>query len=115
VAQSKLNDKYNSGMSIYDQRDKPAYERFKAEPHYAKNPHILKWWTPQHDKILAEQIARKQWIWYWSITDEIAQATQPAELDAWKEADPLCSQYAWYNVLMYFAASRAEILDKPNS
>jgi hypothetical protein len=95
-------------MSVYDQRDRPAYERFEAKPQYAQNPHILKWWTPLHDEILAAQIAHKHWIWYCSITDEIVEATQSLELDTWKDADPLCLQYAWYNVLMYFAASRAE-------
>lgn len=97
-------------MSIYDQRDKPVYSLFKVEPHYSKNHHILRWWTPSHDQTIAEQIARKQWVWYWGITDEIVKVTPAAEIEAWQNADPLCSRYAWYNVLMYFAASRAEQL-----
>lgn len=95
-------------MSIYDQRDKPAYGLFKAEPRYAKNRHILKWWKPVHNQAIIEQIAQKQWIWYWGITDEIVKITPAAELEAWRNTDPLCSRYAWYNILMYFAASRAE-------
>jgi hypothetical protein len=98
-------------MSIYDFRDRPAYERLKVERHYAENKHILKWWTPEHDKILARQIAQMQWIWYWNISDKIAAATAPARLETWKKNDPLCSQYAWYNVLMYFAAACAQQLD----
>ncbi len=95
-------------MSIYDQRDKPAYGLFTVEPRYAKNRHILKWWKPVHDQAIIEQIAQKQWIWYWGITDEIVKITPASELEAWQNVDPLCSRYAWYNILMYFAASRAE-------
>jgi hypothetical protein len=97
-------------MSIYDQRDKSAYGILKVDPHYSKNPLILKWWTSLHDQILAEQIVRKQWVWFWDITDEVVKITPTAEIEAWQNVDPLCSQYAWYNVLMYFAMSRAEQL-----
>ena len=97
-------------MSIYDYRNRPAYGLFKTEPHYSKNRHILKWWTPDHDELLGAQIARWQWVWYWNITDEIVKITPPATIESWKKADPLCSKFAWYNILMYFAAARAEQL-----
>jgi len=97
-------------MGIYDQRDKPAYGLFKVEPGCSENRHIQGWWTPGHDSVLAEQIARKQWIWYWSVTDELVKITPQDRLEAWKAEDPLCARYAWYNILMYFAASRAERL-----
>lgn len=97
-------------MSIYDHRNKPAYQNFTAKRSYCKNPHILKWWTPAHDELIASQIDKDQWLWYWGITDEIVAATPPETIQAWQETDPLCSKYAWYNVLMYFAASRAEVL-----
>ncbi len=97
-------------MSIYDYRDRPAYRPFKVEPHYAKNRHILKWWAPNHDQLVADQIARKQWVWSWSITDEIVKATPQATIEAWKKADPICREYAWYNVLMCFAEARARQL-----
>lgn len=97
-------------MSIYDYRDKPAYGLFKTEPHYSKNRYILKWWTSEHDALLVAQIARWQWVWYWGITDEIVKSTPSTTIESWKKADPLCSKYAWYNILMYFAATRAEQL-----
>lgn len=97
-------------MSIYDRRDKPAYQNFVVKRSYSKNPHILKWWTPAHDQLIANQIEKDQWIWYWGITDEIVAATPPETMQAWQQTDPLCSKYAWNNILLYFAASRAEVL-----
>lgn len=97
-------------MSIYNQRDKPAYGNFKTHPSYAKNQHILKWWNQTLDELLTTQISEWQWVWYWTITDEIVKITPSSTLDAWKKSDPLCKQYAWYNILMYFAAARAEQL-----
>jgi hypothetical protein len=97
-------------MSIYDNTDTPAYGRFDAEPSYAKNPLILRWWTPAHDELLRKQIRLEQWGWYWSITDEIVALTPPDAIEKWKASDPLCSDYAWYNVLTYFAESRAQEL-----
>jgi hypothetical protein len=68
----------------------------------------LKWWSPSHDKLLHKQIEKEQWIWYWAITDEILAITPTETIETWKAEDPLCSQYAWYNILMHFALSRAE-------
>ena len=95
-------------MSVYDHRDRPAYMNDGAEPHYCKNPHILQWWTPSHDEVLAKQIEEEQWVWYWDITDKIVAVTEPDIIEIWKLVDPLCSKYAWYNVLMYFAIARAD-------
>jgi len=98
-------------MSIYNNRTKPAYGPYRKEPEsYSRNRHILKWWTPGHDNVLSSQIARWHWVWYWTITDKIVEITPPEIVEAWRETDPLCSKYAWYNVLMYFAKSRAEQL-----
>jgi hypothetical protein len=97
-------------LSIYDQRDKPAYGKFSVKRSYCKNPHILKWWTSSHDQLIVEQIEKEQWLWYWGITEEIVKITPPETIDAWQQEDSLCSQYAWYNILMYFAASRAQVL-----
>jgi hypothetical protein len=97
-------------MSIYDNRDTPAYRGLHTEPSYAKNPLILGWWTPSHDELLRAQIQQEQWAWYWGITDQIVDITPPEVIETWKATDPLCSNYAWYNVVMYFAASRAEQL-----
>ena len=95
-------------MSIYDQREQPAYKFHTSNPTYAKNQHILKWWDSSLDELLVEQISLWQWVWYWGITEEIAKHTAPKIINKWKRADPICRSYAWYNVLMYFAISRAE-------
>lgn len=98
-------------MSIYDNRDRSAYGPYQEEPKsYSRNRHILKWWTPEHDNMLATQIARWHWVWYWTVTDKIVEITPPDTIESWQKTDPLCSKYAWYNVLMYFAKSRAEQL-----
>jgi len=98
-------------MSIYNNRTKPAYGPYQEEPKSnSRNRHVLKWWTPEHDNVLATQIARWHWVWYWTITDKIVEITPPEIMETWRQDDPLCSKYAWYNVLMYFAKSRAEQL-----
>lgn len=97
-------------MSIYDQREKSAYGDFSIKRSYCKNPHILEWWTSTHDQLIVKQIEKEQWLWYWGITDEITKATSTEVIDTWQQEDPLCSKYAWYNVLMYFAASRAQVM-----
>lgn len=99
-------------MSRYN-RDTPAYGREFDEfvnPCYAENPHVLKWWTEEHDKLLLSKIQEKQWAWEAEIFKEIAHMTPPEIIETWKKEDPICSQYAWYNVLMYFAISRAQRL-----
>jgi hypothetical protein len=98
-------------MSIYDYRDKPAYRPLNTEPHYAKNPYILKWWNSTLDDLLTIQISLWQWVWYWKITDEIVKLTSPETIEIWKKSDPLCSKYSWYNILMNFAVARAEQLE----
>jgi hypothetical protein len=98
-------------MSIYDQRDRSAYGLFRTEPHYSKNSYILEWWTSECDNLLVIQIAIWQWVWYWKIVDEIVKITPSPTLETWRNTDPLCSKYSWYNVLMYFAASRAKQLE----
>lgn len=97
-------------MSIYDQREKSAYTIPLVGTDYAQNKFVLKWWTPAHDDLLVQQIKEKQWVWFWSITDKIKNITEHTIIDKWKNEDPICSQCAWYNVLMYFAISRAEYI-----
>jgi hypothetical protein len=94
-------------MSIYDHRNRPAYRPYKVDVEYAKNRRILKWWTPLHDQLLEKQISKWQWAWVWRISDEVIRATPEATLDRWRNSDPLCKTYAWYNILMYFAEARA--------
>lgn len=97
-------------MSNYDYRDRPAYRDSEADPQYARNKHILRWWTKKHDELLKDQISQMHWVWYWDITEIIAQSTQEVVIAHWKENDPKCKTYAWYNVLMYFAIARAQQL-----
>ena len=96
-------------MSVYDVRDKSAYS-FNAEPRYSENPTILKWWSPAHDNLLATSISQEQWVWPFGIRKKIVAITPPEIIEQWKTEDPICSRYAWYNVLMYFAISRADRL-----
>jgi hypothetical protein len=97
-------------MSIYDQREVPAYPDFNVEPSFCRNSYVLKWWTFEHDQLIARQIEKDRWLWYWGIVDEIVRNTPPETMNAWRQEDPLCPRYAWHNVLMYFAAARAQSL-----
>jgi hypothetical protein len=97
-------------MSVNDHRMKSADNAFQIEPSFARNRHILKWWTKRHDDLIKNHIDEEQWVWYWGITDSIVSKTSTKILDEWKNSDPLCNKFAWYNILMYFAAARAENL-----
>ena len=81
---------------------------FKDVPlSYSDNPYILKWWTDKHDKILEESIRKNQWVYDEELTPNIINNTPSKYLETWKHKDPVCHRYAWYNVLWYFALSRA--------
>lgn len=97
-------------ISVYDHREQPAYGRFSTDPAYSANPYILKWSSSAHDQLLSSEIQKKQWAWPWGIKDEILAISSPEVINAWRAEDPICSKYAWYNVLMYFAISRANKL-----
>jgi hypothetical protein len=95
-------------MSVYNQRDKPAYgANAGLDTAYGKNPHILKWWTPAHDQLIEQAIQEYQWQWYWHIREKICALTPSEVLETWKRSDPACKSHAWYNVLMYFSSARA--------
>ena len=97
-------------MSIYDNREESTYGAGNANTSDANNPLILKWWTKKHDSLLKSQILEYQWCWSSRITEEIKLLTDKGIIDGWKEVDPLCKKYAWYNILMFFAIARAEVL-----
>lgn len=97
-------------MSIYEQRDKPSYNFGQVDANYSKNPHILAWWSADHDKLVSSLIDEWQWDWPWHITDVVTKMTSSATIDNWRKVDPVCHTYAWYNVIMYFALSRAQML-----
>jgi hypothetical protein len=74
------------------------------------NPHIMKWWTADHDVAIDRAIEQYQWVWYWHIKNEIVSITPIDILETWKRSDPVCKRNIWYNALMYFAVARAEKL-----
>lgn len=103
--------------SVYGVRDRSVHRHDSTNPEYCRNPHILKWWTEEHDRLLVRLIERDQWIWYWSVTEEVRSITPEHTIQEWVSEDPIAGNYhakqgtyAWYNILMYFAKSRAEQL-----
>ena len=96
-------------MSSYDVREEHMYGDYHGimNPQYCNNPYILEWWTSKHDQALSLQIEEGQWTWYCGITHKIVAITPPEVIERWRQKDPLCSRYAWYNILMHFSISRA--------
>jgi hypothetical protein len=95
-------------VTVYDQRDKPAYSsEALSKPADGRNPHILKWWTSTHDEAIKQTIQEYQWQWYWHIREKICSITPNDILETWKHDDPACKTRVWYNVLMYFSCARA--------
>ena len=110
---------------VYGVRDRSLHNHGPTDPAFARNPHILAWWTEEHDRLLARLIERDRWLWYWSVADEVAAMTSRDKLARRSGADPKVFRpedgpedeeggrkgtYASYNVVMYFARSRAEAL-----
>jgi mannitol/fructose-specific phosphotransferase system IIA component (Ntr-type) len=87
-----------------------SFEMPKGNSEYSKNQFILRWWNEKHDNLLREQIMKEKWFWYWMIREKIVCITSSEVIKTWQAEDPLCKKYAWYNILMYFAISRAEML-----
>jgi hypothetical protein len=88
-------------MSIYDQRDSPAY---RNDFRVYRNRNFDKWWFTDHDKLIAQLIEKYQWNWYWEIADAIETVTPRDVMEA------LSQQSVWYNKVMYYAITRAEDL-----
>lgn len=88
-------------------------ERMKRSWHldppdeYARNRHILSWWKPEYDVILSELILEYGHGWHQRVTRELEERLPATEIAAWRAEDPLCEQYAYYNVLTNFAVARA--------
>ncbi len=88
-------------------------ERMKRSWHlappdaYARNRHILSWWKPEYDTILSELILDYGHGWHQCITQELEKRLPADDVTAWRARDPLCEQYAYYNVLANFAVARA--------
>lgn len=95
-------------MSIYDYRDTPAYRDFDVPISYCNNQYINSWWTEEHDKMILTQIELEQWNWHWDISNVIVSKTSPNAIEKWRDNDPFCKQYAWYNALMYYSVAKAK-------
>jgi hypothetical protein len=78
---------------------------------WARNPYILKWWTDRQDEAIRQAIERWAWLWPWEVVEDLVLKTEPTALTHWRAEDPKCRQFAWYNVLMYFAIARARTVD----
>lgn len=100
-----------AGMGVYGKRIGPAYENQGSVPdEWANNPHILEWWTDEHDAVVLQTLAEWKWNWFWKVTDRLVDIIPQNALDQWQKADRLCRKYAWYNVLMNFAQARAQVM-----
>jgi hypothetical protein len=77
---------------------------------YAANDHILVWWLPEYDDVLRRLVAEYQWAWRGEVLESLEPLIPPAVLRSWRDADPQCQEYSWYNVLGVFAAARAKQL-----
>lgn len=86
-------------------------EHFEAGEGYLYNKYINTWWGQKHDELLEATVKEYQWIWAdTNIVDKIVEITLERQIEKWKTSDPLVAQYAWYNILLYYAVSRAECL-----
>lgn len=96
-------------MSVYDNCTQPAYSGRRVNPSYADNAHILRWWTSDHDATVCRLMDAYRWYWIWEVSEVLITATPTETLVHWRTVDPLCAQYDWRNVLMYFAEARAQV------
>lgn len=80
---------------------------WKVSSSYAANEHILAWWGVPQDEVLGRLIDEFAWLYPWHVSAAIVAATPEDVIAAWREKDPVCEQYAWYDVLTYFGVSRA--------
>lgn len=73
------------------------------------NDHLARVWSEQLDEIIKANINRLHWHWYADLTDHLIDLIGKPELEDWKARDPLCKEYAWYNVLLTYADARAVV------
>jgi hypothetical protein len=74
---------------------------------YANNKFILKWWNETLDESIDELIDKYQWGWSGEVLNIIKKNIDEDTLDAYREEDPLCKLYAWYNIIWNFSIARA--------
>lgn len=77
---------------------------------FAENDHILVWWLPEYDDVLRQLVDEYQWVWQSAVLSRLKTLVPETVLRAWRDADPLCQEWSWYQVLSTFAAARAKQL-----
>ena len=77
---------------------------------YADNDYILVWWLPEYDEVLRQVVADYQWAWQGAVLTRLQPLIPEGVLRSWRNSDPQCQEYSWYNVLGVFAAARAKQL-----
>lgn len=88
-------------MSIYDQRESSAY---RGDFRTYRNRNYDKWWSADHDQLLARLIEKYQWNWYWAVSEH-TDAITPTPI-----FEVLVQQKNWQNNVMYYAITRANDL-----
>src|SRR5579859_145711 len=66
---------------------------------FAENDHILVWWLPEYDNALRQLVEEYQWTWRSAVLPHLETLIPEKVLRAWRDADPLCREDSWYNVL----------------
>lgn len=92
-----------------DSRTEPAYGHSNIDTSYVDNDHILHWWTKSHDDLIIKAIEQKYWNWEDKICEDIIKITPEDTLSKWKSIDPICKEFSWYNVLVYFSIARSKV------
>ena len=77
---------------------------------YAENDHVLVWWLPEYDDLLRQLVDEYQWAWQSVLLRRLEELIPEAVLQGWRNTDPQCQEYSWYNVLGVFGAARAKQL-----
>ena len=77
---------------------------------FAENDHILVWWLPEYDEVLRQLVDEYQWAWRSAVFPRLETLIPEPVLRAWRDVDPQCHEYSWYNVLANFTAARAKQL-----
>ena len=75
----------------------------------AVDPHILQWWTPDHDELLVREIKNRSWKW-WPPLDQIVLITPAGLIESFKANHPACRTLPWDYVLRKFAVGRASAI-----
>jgi hypothetical protein len=77
---------------------------------YAGNLEILSWWEEEYDSVIVELIDEFGRAWHQYATPRLLEVIPENTISRWRAADPICEQYAYYNVLTNFAVARARTI-----